>query len=135
MTYEVKTETLTKTATAVAEVLAKHKVFGVVAEDATPEEKADLARWVEHEKAHFVGMALRHAEDPHAFLPQTLKYKDTGAWVKFNTRIAFSNTALLSFVEAVPVLSPNPTLAINPHIDYEALNAELLVKLIVAGNS
>jgi hypothetical protein len=125
MIYEVKTDALAKAAASVAEVLAKHKVFGVAAEDASPEEKADLLRWVEHEKLHFVGMALRHAEDPHAFLPQTLKYEDTGAWVKFNTRIAFSNTALLSFVEAVPVLSPNPTLAVNPHIDYEALNAEL----------
>ena len=65
-------------------------------------------------------MVLRHALDPQAFLPQTLKYQDTGAWVSFNTKNV-AGTVLFRFIDVVPVLSPNPTLTINPNIDYEAL--------------
>lgn len=120
MVKELNVEGLEKEARAIAEVLATHNVFGVIAEDASPEEKAELERWVAHEKEHFVGMVLRHALDPMAFLPQTLKYSDTGAWVRFNTK-AWAGTALFTFVDVVPALSPNPTLAIDPEIDYEAL--------------
>lgn len=124
MAKELNVEGLEKEARAIAEVLAKHNVFGVAAKDASPEEKAELARWVAHEKEHFVGMVLRHALDPQAFLPQTLKYTDTGAWVRFNTKV-WAGTALFRFVDAVPALSPNPTLEIDPEIDYEALVVEI----------
>jgi hypothetical protein len=124
MVMEPNVEGLEKEARAIAEVLAKHNVFGVVAKDASPEEKAELDRWVAHEKEHFVGMVLRRALDPQAFLPVTLKYHDTGVWVSFNTKV-LADTVLFRFVDAVPVLSPNPTLAIDPEIDYEALVAEI----------
>jgi hypothetical protein len=124
MSTEPNVEILEKVATSIAEVLATHKVFGVVPEDASPEEKAEVESWVEHEKKHFVGMVLRHALDPQAFLPQTLKYNDTGAWVEFNTYV-LAGTALFRDIRVVPVLSPNPTLEIDPKIDYEALAADI----------
>lgn len=124
MVTEPNVEGLEKEARAIAEVLATHKVFGVVSEDASPDEKAELERWVAHEKEHFVGMVLRHALDPQAFLPQTLKYNDTGAWVRFNTKVV-AGVALFRFIDVVPVLSPNPTLATDPKIDYEALATDI----------
>lgn len=124
MSTEPNVEDLEKVARSIAEVLAKHNVFGVVSKDASPEEKAELERWVAHEKEHFVGMVLRHALDPQAFFPQTLKYQDTGAWVRFHTYV-LTGTALFRDIKVVPVLSPNPTLAIDPKIDYEALAAEI----------
>lgn len=124
MSTEPNVEELEKVARSIAGVLAKHNVFGVVSKDASPEEKAELERWVAHEKEHFVGMVLRHALDPQAFFPQTLKYQDTGAWVRFGTYV-LADTALLRDIKVVPVLSPNPTLAIDPKIDYEALAAEI----------
>lgn len=123
MVTEPNVEGLEKEARAIAEVLATHQVFGVVA-DASPKEKAMLEGWVAHEKEHFVGMVLRHALDPQAFLPQTLKYNDTGAWVRFNTKVV-AGVALFRFIDVVPVLSPNPTLATDPKIDYEALATDI----------
>lgn len=124
MVTEPNVEGLEKEARAIAEVLATHKVFGVVAEDTSPEDKRQLEGWVAHEKEHFVGIVLRHALDPQAFLPQTLKYNDTGAWVRFNTNV-WAGTALFVFVDVVPALSPNPTLEIDPEIDYEALATDI----------
>lgn len=120
MVTELSVEHIEKEARAIAEVLATHKVFGVVADDASPEEIANLEVWVAHEKEHFVGMVLRHALDPQAFLPQTLEYRDTGAWVRFNTKVV-EGTALFRFVDAGTVLFANPTL----EIDYEALATDI----------
>lgn len=124
MVTETNVEDLEKVARSVAEVLAKHNVFGVVAEDASEEEKAELDRYVAHEKEHFVGMVLRNALDPMTFLPVTMKYHDTGAWVRFSTHV-MAGTALFKFIDAVPTLSPNPNLVIDPKIDYEALVEEI----------
>lgn len=124
MIKKLNVESIEKDARSIAEVLAAHKVFGVVANDASPAENAELERSVAHEKEHFVGMVLRHALDPQAFLPLTLKYHDTGAWVRFNTYV-IAGTALFRGISVVPVLSPNPTLAVNPNIDYEALATDI----------
>lgn len=124
MVTEPNTEHIEKEARAIAEVLATHNVFGVVSKDASPEEIASLEGWVAHEKEHFVGMVLRHALDPQAFLPQTLEYRDTGASVGFNTKVV-DGTVLFRFVDVIPSLSPNPTLAIDPKIDYEALATDI----------
>lgn len=124
MVKETNVESIEKDARSIAEVLAAHKVFGVLADDASPAEKVEFESVVAHEKEHFVGMVLRHALDRQAFLPQTLKYHDTGAWVRFNTYV-FAGTALFRSISVVPVLSPNPTLAVNPHIDYEALATDI----------
>ena len=39
MVKELNVESITKDARSIAEVLAKHNVFGVVTDDASPEEK------------------------------------------------------------------------------------------------
>jgi hypothetical protein len=124
MRVEPNVEILGKEAASIAEILAKHNVFGVAAEDASPEEKADLAGWVGHEKLHFVGMVLRHALDPQAFLPQTLQYHDTGAWVRFNT-YELDGTVFFRVISVGPLLLPSRTLVIDPKIDYEALTVEV----------
>lgn len=124
MVKELNVEGITKDAQSIAEVLATHKVFGVVAEDASREEKANLERWIAHEKEHFLGMVLRQANDPYALGSMKLTYRDTGVLVEFDIQFV-SDTALFAYIKAVPLLSPNPTLAINPNIDYEVLKAEI----------
>lgn len=124
MVKEPNVEGITKDARSIAEVLAKHNVFGVVTEDASREEKAHLEMWIAHEKDHFVGMVLRQANDPYALGSMKLTYRDTGVLVEFDIRFV-SDTALFAFIKAVPLLSPNPTLAVNPNIDYEVLKADI----------
>lgn len=124
MIKEPNVEVITKDARSIAEVLATHKVFGVVADNASREEKSDLERWIAHEKDHFVGMVLRQANDPYALGSMKLTYSDTGVLVEFDIQLV-SDTARFAFIKAVPLLSPNPTLAINPNIDYEVLKADI----------
>jgi hypothetical protein len=124
MVKEPNVEGITKDARSIAEVLAKHNVFGVVADDASTESKSHLEMWIAHEKDHFIGMVLRQATDPYALGSMKLSYRDTGVFVEFDIQV-ISDTARFAFIKAVPLLSPNPTLAINPNIDYEVLKADI----------
>ena len=118
MVKELNVKSLEKDARSIAEMLATHKVFGVVTEEASPKEKAVFENWIAHEKEHFVGMVLRQALDQYALGSMKLNYNDTGVLVEFDIQV-ICNTALFSFVRVVPALE------VTPNIDYEALVADI----------
>lgn len=121
MSKELNVEFLIRDAQSIANVLATHKVFGVVKDGASPAEKDEMARTIAREKEQFVRAVLRHAADPRAFQPETLQYHNTGAWVRFNTKISASGRVLFSIVDVIPAFPPEPHLESDPNIDYVAL--------------